>query len=69
MTHSGMIFVILLILNALAAVIYLIWYLVFKKDKDNRKQYVMNMFIMLLCQVVGILYFFLAFFNFHFIKM
>lgn len=68
MTHSGMIFVILLILNALAAVIYLIWYLVFKKDKDNRKQYLMNMFIMLLCPVVGILYFFLAFLKFHFIK-
>lgn len=69
MTHSGMIFVILLILNSLAAVIYLIWYLVFKKDKDNRKQYVMNMFIMLLCPVVGILYFFLAFLKFHFIKL
>lgn len=69
MMHSGMIFVILLILNALAAVIYLIWYLVFKKDKDNRKQYVMNMFIMLLCPVVGILYFFLAFLKFHFIKL
>ena len=69
MTHSGMIFVILLILNALAAVIYLIWYLVFKKDKDNRKQYVMNMFIMLFCPVVGILYFFFAFFKFHFIKL
>ena len=69
MMHSGMIFVILLILNALAAVIYLIWYLVFKKDKDNRKQYLMNMFIMLLCPVVGILYFFLAFLKFHFIKL
>lgn len=69
MTHSGMIFVILLILNALAAVSYLIWYLVFKKDKDNRKQYVMNVFIMLLCPVVGILYFFLAFLKFHFIKL
>ena len=60
MTHSGMIFVILLVLNTLAAVIYLIWYLVFKKDKDNRKQYIMNMFVMLLCPIVGILYFFLA---------
>ena len=69
MTHSGMIFVILLILNALAAVIYLIWYLVFKKDKDNRKQYVMNMFVMLLCPIVGILYFFLAFLKFHFIEL
>lgn len=69
MTHSGMIFVILLVLNTLAAVIYLIWYLVFKKDKDNRKQYIMNMFVMLLCPIVGILYFFLAFLKFHFIKL
>lgn len=69
MTRSGIIFVIILILNALAAFAYLIWYLIFKKDTDNRKQYVMNTAIMLLCPVVGILYFFLAFLKFHFIKL
>ena len=69
MTRSGIIFIIILILNALAAAVYLLWYLVFKKDTDNRKQYVMNTAIMLLCPVVGILYFFLAFLKFHFIKL
>ena len=69
MTRSGINFVIILILNALAAFAYLIWYLIFKKDTDNRKQYVMNTAIMLLCPVVGILYFFLAFLKFHFIKL
>lgn len=69
MTRSGIIFFIVLVVNMLIAVVYLIWYLIFKKDTDNRKQYVMNMVIMLLCPVVGILYFFLAFLKFHFIKL
>ena len=69
MTRSGIIFFIVLVVNMLIAVVYLIWYLIFKKDTDNRKQYVMNMVIMLLCPVVGILYFLLAFLKFHFIKL
>ena len=69
MTRSGIIFFIVLVVNMLIAVAYLIWYLIFKKDTDNRKQYVMNTVIMLLCPVVGILYFFLSFLKFHFIKL
>ena len=69
MTRSGIIFFIVLVVNMLIAVVYLIWYLIFKKDTDNRKQYVMNTVIMLLCPVVGILYFLLAFLKFHFIKL
>ncbi|MCI6998506.1 MAG: hypothetical protein MR936_17460 [Eubacterium sp.] len=69
MTRSGIIFIIILILNALAAAVYLLWYLVFKKDTDNRKQYVMHTVIMLLCPVVGILYFFFAFLKYHFLKL
>lgn len=69
MTRSGIIFFIVLVVNMLIAVAYLIWYLIFKKDTDNRKQYAMNTVIMLLCPVVGILYFFLAFLKFHFIKL
>ena len=38
MMHSGYWFLILLILNTLTALLYLIWYLVFKQDKDNRIQ-------------------------------
>ena len=69
MTRNGIIFFIVLVVNMLIAVAYLIWYLIFKKDTDNRKQYAMNTVIMLLCPVVGILYFFLAFLKFHFIKL
>lgn len=69
MTRSGIIFFIVLVVNMLIAVAYLIWYLIFKKDTDNRKQYAMNTVIMLLCPVVGILYFLLAFLKFHFIKL
>ena len=69
MTRSGIIFLSILILNALIAVGYLLWYLIFKKDTDNRKQYMMHTVIMLLCPVVGILYFFLAFLKYHFVKL
>ena len=69
MTRSGIIFLSILILNALIAVGYLLWYLIFKKDTDNRKQYVMHTVIMLLCHVVGILYFFLAFLKYHFVNL
>ena len=69
MTRNGIIFCIILILNTLIALGYLLWYLVFKKDTDNRKQYVMHTVIMLLCPVVGILYFFLAFLKYHFVKL
>ena len=69
MTRSGIIFCIMLILNTLIAVGYLLWYLIFKKDTDNRRQYVMHTVIMLICPVVGILYFFLAFLKYHFVKL
>lgn len=69
MTRSGIIFLTILILNVLIAAGYLIWYLIFKKDTDNRKQYVMHMVIMLLCPVVGVLYFFFAFLKYHFVKL
>lgn len=69
MTRSGIVFLIVLLLNALIAAGYLIWYLIFKKDTDNRKQYVMHTVIMLLCPVVGILYFFFGFLKYHFLKI
>ena len=49
MMHSGYWFLILLILNTLTALLYLIWYLVFKQDKDNRIQYIMHTIVMILC--------------------
>ena len=69
MKRSGIIFCAVLFLNALIAVGYLLWYLLFKKDEDNRRQYVMHMVIMLICPVVGILYFLFGFLKYHFIKL
>lgn len=69
MTRSGRIFVVVLIVNTLIAAGYLIWYLILKKDTDNRKQYVMHTVIMLICPVVGILYFFFSFLKYHFMRL
>lgn len=69
MTRGGIIFLTVLILNTLISFAYLIWWLIFKKDTDNRKQYLMNTVIMLLCPIVGIMYFLFAFFKYRFIKI
>ena len=69
MTHGGILFLVLLILNAMIAVGYLIWYLILKQDTDNRKQYVMHTVIMLICPVVGMLYFFFSFWKYHLIEL
>lgn len=69
MTRQGVIFLAVLILNALLAALYLIWWLIFKKDTDNRKQYIMNTVVMLLCPIVGILYFSVSFLKYRFIKI
>lgn len=68
MTRSEILFVIVLILNALIAFLYLLWYLIWKKDTDNRRQYVMHTVIMLLCPMVGVMYFSLAFLKYRFMK-
>lgn len=69
MTHGAIIFLTVLILNVLVAAGYLIWYLIWKKDTDNRKQYVMHAVIMLLCPIVGVSYFLLAILKYRFLKI
>ena len=69
MTRGGMIFLAVLMVNALVSLLYLVWWLIFKKETDNRKQYVMNTVIMLLCPIVGTLYFFFAFFKYRFLEL
>ena len=69
MTRGGLIFLAVLMVNALVSLLYLVWWLIFKKETDNRKQYVMNTVIMLLCPIVGILYFFFAFFKYRFLEL
>lgn len=68
MTSERIAFFVMLGLNCLISLVYLLWYLVFRQDKDNRKQYVMHTVIMLLCPVVGPLYFLVGFFKYHFVK-
>ena len=65
MTRSGIVFVVVMILNLLIVFCYLIFWLIFKKDEDNRKQYFMNAVIMLLCPIIGVLYFLMSFFKYH----
>ena len=68
MTLGEIIFIILLVLNTLVAIAYLIWWLIFKKDTDNRKQYVMHTVVMIICPIVGPLYFLCAFLKYRFVK-
>lgn len=69
MTRGVIVFLTVIILNTLISIAYLIWWLIFKKDTDNRKQYVMNTVIMLLCPIVGALYFLFAFLKYRFIRI
>lgn len=69
MTRAGVIFLILVIINCLVAAAYLLWYLVFKQDQDNRKQYIMHTVIMVLCPVIGPLFFLCSFLKYHFVRI
>lgn len=69
MTRAGIIFLCLIIFNTAASVAYLLWWLIFKKDTDNRKQYIMNTVVMFLCPIVGIVYFLFSFLKYHFIEI
>ena len=68
MTRAGIIFLIVVIINCLIAAAYLLWYLVFKRDQDNRKQYIMHTVIMVLCPVIGPLFFLCSFLKYHFLR-
>lgn len=68
MTGERYWFLMIVILNCLIALGYLVWYLIFKRDKDNRKQYLMHTVVMLLCPVVGPAYFLFGFLKYHFVE-
>ena len=42
MTGERFHFLLLVVLNCAVSFAYLLWYLVFKQDEDNRKQYLMH---------------------------
>lgn len=50
------VFIIVLIVNLIIAVGYLVWSLLFR-DKENKKAYIIRTIIMILCPVVGIVFF------------
>ena len=68
MTRAGIVFLIVVIINCLIAAVYLLWYLVFKREQDNRKQYIMHTVIMVLCPVIGPLFFLCGFLKYHFLR-
>lgn len=69
MTLSGILFFIILFINTIIAIAYYVWFVIHKQETDNRKQYLMNTIIMIVCPIVGICYFLLSFFKYHFIKI
>ena len=69
MTVSGIVFIILLLFNMLITIGYLLWFLKWKKDTDNRRQYVMHAVVMIICPFVGIMYFVIGFLKFRYIEL
>ena len=68
MTVERIRFLAVVIVNCVVTMGYLIWYLIFKRDQDNRKQYIMHAVIMVLCPWVGPLFFLCGYLKYRFIK-
>lgn len=69
MNRGEIIFLILLLINTLIALSYLVLRLVFKGETDTGKQYVMHTAVMLICPIIGPLYFLFGFLKYRFIKV
>ena len=68
MTVERIRFLAVVIVNCVVTMGYLIWFLLIKRDQDNRKQYIMRAVIMVLCPVVGPLFFLCGYLKYRFIK-
>ena len=68
MTVERIRFLAVVIVNCVVTMGYLIWFLIFKRDQDNRKQYILHAVIMVLCPVVGPLFFLCGYLKYRFIK-
>ena len=68
MSNEALVFLIILDFNCVAVVGYLLWFLVFKPKKDNRKQYFLYALIMILCPVIGPMYFLCTYLKFRLIR-
>lgn len=60
MTEERIIFLVMLIVNLLVVLAYVLWNLVIKK-KENRKSFFINSLVMLICPVIGPLFYLLAY--------
>lgn len=68
MMRSNITFLIVLIVNTAVALGYLLWHIVLKNDQDHRVQFVMHTVIMIICPIVGILYFLCAYLKYCFVQ-
>lgn len=68
MTGERFWFLMLLTVNALVALGYLVWFLLFRKDEDNRAQFWMYALVMVLCPLIGPLYFLFSFLKYRFVR-
>ena len=68
MTVERIRFLTVVLVNCVVTMGYRIWFLTFKRDQDNRKQYIMHAVIMVLCPVVGPLFFLCGYLKYRFIK-
>lgn len=62
-------FLALLLVNLVVVAVYLLWFLLFKPERDNRAQFIMQAVIMLLCPLVGPLFFLCAFLKARFVEL
>ena len=59
----------LLLVNLVVVAVYLLWFLLFKPEQDNRAQFIMQAVIMLLCPLVGPLFFLCVFLKARFVEL
>lgn len=69
MTKETIAFLLVLEINLLVTQAYLAWFLLLKPDEDNAGQYWMHAAVMVLCPVVGPLYFLCAYLKYRFLKI
>lgn len=68
MTEETLVFLLILEVNLLAVLLYLGFFALCRPKEDNLRQYWMHAAVMLLCPVVGPLYFLFVFLKYRFLK-
>lgn len=68
MTEETLVFLLVLEENLLVVLLYLGFFLLYQQKEDNRRQYWMHAAVMVLCPVIGPLYFLLTFLKCRFLK-